>query len=58
MAKIEIISIFLQFFVFFSVFRQVSKPIMTCLLFCDHLDTLLDARNFSLDLCAFVILKN
>ena len=31
---------------------------MTCLLFCDHLDTLLAEKIFSLDLCASVILKN
>ena len=31
---------------------------MTCLLFCDHLDTLFAEKNFSLDLCAFIILKN
>ena len=31
---------------------------MTCLLFWDHLDTLLAEKNFSLDLCAFVILEN
>ena len=31
---------------------------MTCLLFCEHLDTLLAERNFYLDIFAFVILKN
>ena len=31
---------------------------MTCLLFCEHLDTLLAEKRFFLDLCAFVILKN
>ena len=31
---------------------------MTCLLFCDHLDTRLAERNFSLEFYAFVILKN
>ena len=31
---------------------------MTCLLFCEHLDTLLADGNFSLELYAFEILKN
>ena len=31
---------------------------MTCLLFCERLDALLIEKNFSLDLYAFVILKN
>ena len=31
---------------------------MTCLLFCEHLDTLLSERSFSLDLYVFVTLKN
>ena len=31
---------------------------MTCLLFCEHLDTLLIEGNFSLDLYVFEILKN
>ena len=31
---------------------------MTCLLFCEHLDTLLTEGKFSLDLYAFGILKN
>ena len=31
---------------------------MTCLLFCEHLDTLLAERNFSLDLYVLEILKN
>ena len=30
---------------------------MTCLLFCEHLDALLAERIFSLDFCAFVIIK-
>ena len=30
---------------------------MTCLLFCEHLDTLFADGNFSLDLYAFEILK-
>ena len=29
---------------------------MTCLLFCEHLDTLLAEKSFSLDLRAFLIL--
>ena len=50
MAKIGTIFLnFLQFFVFFSVFSKVSLPIMTCLLICEHLDTLLAEGNFSLD---------
>ena len=57
MAKIG--TIFLNFFLCsFSVFcflRQVSMTIMTCLLFCDYLDTLLAEKNFSLGLYAFVI---
>ena len=40
----------------FSAFRQVSEPIMTWL-FREHLDTLLAEKNFSLELCAFVILN-
>ena len=31
---------------------------MTCLLFFEHLDALLAVKNFSLDLYAFVILRN
>ena len=31
---------------------------MTCLLFCEHLDTLLAEGNFSLGLYVFEILKN
>ena len=31
---------------------------MTCLLFCEHLDTLLGKGNLSLDLYVFEILKN
>ena len=31
---------------------------MTCLLLCEHMYTLLAEQNFSLDLCAFVVLKN
>ena len=31
---------------------------MTCLLFCEHLDTLLAEGNFVLDLFVFEILKN
>ena len=31
---------------------------MTCLLFCEHLGTLLAEKILCLDLCAFVILKN
>ena len=31
---------------------------MTCLLFCEHLDGLLAKKNFSLDLYAFVKLRN
>ena len=31
---------------------------MTCLLFCENLDTLLIEGNFSLDLYVFEILKN
>ena len=31
---------------------------MTCLLFCEHLDTLLSEGNVSLDLYIFEILKN
>ena len=31
---------------------------MTCLLFCEHLDALLAEKNFSLDLYAFVKLRN
>ena len=31
---------------------------MTCLLFCEHLDTLLAEGMFSLDLYVFEILKN
>ena len=31
---------------------------MTCLLFCEHLDNPMAKRNFSLDLYAFVMLKN
>ena len=31
---------------------------MICLLFCEHLDTLLAEGNFSLDLYVFEILKN
>ena len=31
---------------------------MTCLLFCEYLDTLLAEGNFSLDLYVFEILKN
>ena len=48
---------FLQFLGFFLIFRQVSQPIMTCLLFCEHLGILLAEKN-CLDLCAFVILKS
>ena len=48
---------FLQFSVFLF-FRQVSWPIIFCRLFCEHLDTLLAERTFSLELYAFVILKN
>ena len=44
-------------FSFFPFFRRVSGPIITCLLFCQHLDALLAERIFSLDFCAFVILK-
>ena len=36
---------FCSFSVFFSVFSLVSLPIMTCLLFCEHLDTLLGMRK-------------
>ena len=58
MAKIgTIILIFCSFSVFFLFFSQVSWPIMTCLLFLEHLDTLLAEMSFSLDLYAFVILK-
>ena len=52
MAKIR--TNFLQFFRFWTS----SLPVITCLLFCEHLATLLAERNFSLDLYAFVILKN
>ena len=31
---------------------------MSCLLFCEHLGTLLAEINLRLDICAFVILKN
>ena len=31
---------------------------MTCILFCEHLDTLLAEKSFSLDSRAFLILKN
>ena len=31
---------------------------MACLLFCEHLDALLAEKSFSLDLYAFVILRN
>ena len=58
MAKIE--TIFLIFFAvlrFFPFFRRVSMPIMTCLLFCEHLDALLAEVIFPLDFCAFVIKK-
>ena len=51
MAKIG--TIFLNFLQFFSVFSLVSLPIMTCLLFCEHLDTLLAEGNFSFDLYVF-----
>ena len=39
---------FLQPFVFF-----VSLPIMTCLLFCEHLDTLLAEGNFCVRFICF-----
>ena len=49
-----ILIIFLQFFLFFfQFFRQFSWPIMTCLLFFEHLDALLAEMIFSLDLYAF-----
>ena len=38
MAEVEI---FINFCSFFLFFRQVSKPIMTCLLFCEQMDALL-----------------
>ena len=46
--KLELFLIFCSFSFFFSVFSKVSLPIMTCLLFCEHLDTLLVEGNFSL----------
>ena len=49
---------FLQFCSFFLFFRQVSEPIDTCLLFCEHLGTLLAEKNFWLDLYAFETSKN
>ena len=50
---------FLIFFAVFrfSVFSEVYLPIMTCLLFREHLDTLLTEGNFSLYLYVFEILK-
>ena len=56
-------TIFLNFFAVFQVFffcflRQVSLTILTCLLFCEHLDALLAEKNFSMDIYAFVILRN
>ena len=56
--KLELIFLIFCSFSFFSVFRQVSEPIMTCLLFCEHLGTVLAEKNFCLDIRAFVILKN
>ena len=38
--------------------RQGPLTIMACLLFCEHPDALLAEKNFSLDLYAFVILRN
>ena len=50
--------IFFRIFSFFFLFfRQVSSPIMTYLLFCQHLNILLAERNCFLDLYDFVILK-
>ena len=58
MAKIGTIFLnFLKIFVF-SVFSLFYLPIVTCLLFCEHLDTLLAERIFSFDLYVFEILKN
>ena len=42
---------------FFLFFRQVSEPIMTCILFYEHMDTQLAEKRFPLDICAFVISK-
>ena len=46
------------FFCNFSFFLGGSWTVMTCLLVCEHLDTPLAQTNFSLDLYAFVILRN
>ena len=56
-------TIFLNFFLcnfsgFFCFLRQVSWAIVACLLFCEHLVPLMAEENFSLDLYAFVILRN
>ena len=55
--KLELFFLIFCCFSFFSVFSKVSEPIMTCLLFFEHLDTLFADGNFSLDLYAFEILE-
>ena len=57
MAKIGTMFLnFLHFFVFFLFFSKISLPIMTCLLFCEHLDTLLAEGNFSFDLYVEILI--
>ena len=53
--KLFFLFFFLEFFVFLFL-RQVSYNDLPIVF--EHLDTLWAERNFSLDLCAFVILKN
>ena len=57
MAKIETIFLIFWSSSFFHVFSRISRTIMTCLLFCGHLDALLAEGIFSLDFSAFVIFK-